>query len=159
LHDAEACVFDLTHTDLEPDIHCEWRIKYFAAIGLLRAVGHVLDKVDCTQYPQIRSITKVRYQLWRTQPEHTIFRDFIDSERNSLLKEYRFLVAPDEATAVPLVIADENGQRIVSEWSPSFLLVENGPWQDATIDELLWASVEWWQNELIVIEKCISKLP
>lgn len=71
----------------------EFRISWFSIIGLLRAVGHVLDKVDAPTSPEMRQAVSDHWvQLKATKPEPHIFWGFIDSERNRFLKSYEHSV-------------------------------------------------------------------
>ncbi len=55
---------------------------------MIRAVGHVLDKVD-GRNPAVKQAAATMYLNWKKpDPEHLIFREFIEKERNNLLKEY-----------------------------------------------------------------------
>jgi hypothetical protein len=67
----------------------EFRASWFAVIGLLRAVGHVLDKVDAKSSPMLEQAIRTKWnQLSASRPEPTIFWDFIHAERNRFLKSY-----------------------------------------------------------------------
>lgn len=67
-----------------------WRVQWVTAVTLIRAVGHVLDKVD-GRNPKIKKVAKEFYRSWRaTDGSHKIFVEFIDQERNNVLKEYAF---------------------------------------------------------------------
>jgi hypothetical protein len=60
-------------------------------VALLRAVGHVIDKVDGQRSREIRRIVDEEYRkLKDSKPEPHIFWGFIEDERNLVLKEYRF---------------------------------------------------------------------
>lgn len=52
----------------------------------------MLDKVDANS-PARKEWLKPRWDQWKLEP---IFRDFIDFERNRLLKEYRGGITPDD---------------------------------------------------------------
>lgn len=63
------------------------RRRWFGCLALLRAVGHVLDKVDGTNDAQLAPIIAVHYEnLKATRP--AIFWDFIEDERNLVIKTY-----------------------------------------------------------------------
>jgi len=67
----------------------EWRRRWVTAVVLLRAVGHVVDKVDAESSPAMhRAIADAWRGLGASKPEPIIFWDFIDAERNNVLKEY-----------------------------------------------------------------------
>ena len=69
----------------------DWRVEWVAVVTLLRAVGHVLDKIDAAHSSSIRIAVDAAWRCWKSTDEtHAIFRDFIDRERNNVLKNYRF---------------------------------------------------------------------
>ena len=58
--------------------------QYSAIVWMLRAVGHVLYKVDCDT-PSQRAKLDDKWKIWKREP---IFSNFIEPNRNDLLKEY-----------------------------------------------------------------------
>lgn len=68
-----------------------WRTRWVALVTLLRAVGHVLDKVDRKSETALSAaITAAWSDLQTRDASYAIFHDFIDSERNNVLKSYEF---------------------------------------------------------------------
>ena len=66
-----------------------WIVLWIGAMALLRAVGHVLRKVD-GEIPRQRAAIDAAYQSWTARrPEHAVFRDFIEEER-----KYRYIRPP-----------------------------------------------------------------
>lgn len=63
----------------------DYQSQYVAIIALLRSVGHVFEKVDCTDAGR-RAWSKARWPTWKREP---IFGDFIEPTRNALLKEFQ----------------------------------------------------------------------
>lgn len=63
----------------------DYQSQYVAIIALLRSVGHVFEKVDCTDAGQ-RAWSKARWAVWKLEP---IFGNFIEPTRNALLKEFQ----------------------------------------------------------------------
>jgi hypothetical protein len=77
--------------------------QYVAIIALLRSVGHVFEKVDCTE-PSRRDWSR---QKWRSWKQEAIFGDFIEPTRNALLKEFQGgLQLQSDAFGAPAVVAD-----------------------------------------------------
>src|SRR5579872_7308245 len=68
----------------------EWRLYWILAVVLLRAVGHVLNKVDGAADAKVKKAANDLHRSWRDGDENAIFRDFIEHERNNILKEYAF---------------------------------------------------------------------
>jgi len=113
----EDCRTALTLLEEEKDYR-RWRIHWAAAVALIRAIGHVLDKVD-GRNPVRKRVSAEFFQRWKVDPEHEIFPKFIEHERNHLLKEYTSDAHPLEEVSVvmqrhlsplsggaPLVVAD-----------------------------------------------------
>ena len=64
----------------------DYQSQYVAIIALLRSVGHVFEKRDCSINPNRRAWSKASWSTWRQDP---IFRNFIEPTRNALLKEFQ----------------------------------------------------------------------
>src|SRR5688572_30822042 len=82
-----------------------FRLMWVAGIALARTVGHVLDKVDAKRDARLGKIIKAQFANWKANPSaNLIFWDFIDDERNRVLKEYSvgFLSGP-----IPIVADGE----------------------------------------------------
>ena len=154
------CRVALSLLEEEKDIR-RWRIHWAAAVALIRAVGHVLDKVD-GEDPLIKQASNAAFKQWRSMdPNHEIFREFIERERNNLLKEYRSDVHPlttvamaVEFTAQPvgggapvrLAQIAEIGENI---YRP-FL---HGPWEGDDARDVLSEAIAWWDSQLAAIER------
>jgi hypothetical protein len=95
------CRLALQLLEEEQDLQ-RWRIHWAAAVALVRAVGHVLAKVD-GQNPAIRREADRLYKMWKgASAAHLIFREFIEKERNNLLKEYQVNIDPSDE--IPVVV-------------------------------------------------------
>ncbi len=145
-------------TDLQ-----RWRIHWAAAIALIRAVGHVLDKVDGSN-PDVRSEANAAFKRWKSEaPEHEIFREFIERERNNLLKEYQFNVHPLDEVHVAVratVQPPEGGEPI--EIQGVYPIGDNiyrplldGYREGDDARDVLADAIEWWDAELIAIDMAI----
>ncbi|MGH7221396.1 MAG: hypothetical protein ACREI1_13840 [Nitrospiraceae bacterium] len=87
LGDCESLLADLTR---EPP-NALWRPKWAGLVALLRAVGHVLDKIDGEGSPEARQVIDRAWEELRgRRPEPKIFWEFIEAERNNVLKAYAF---------------------------------------------------------------------
>ncbi|HXF26731.1 MAG TPA: hypothetical protein VN610_05630, partial [Bryobacteraceae bacterium] len=60
--------------------------------ALMRAVGHVLDRMDANENGPCPGLSvDVAYAKWKAnRDEHRIFWEFIEEERNNILKKYTF---------------------------------------------------------------------
>lgn len=74
-----------------------WKVSWAGICALLNASVHLMRKQDATScIPlQIRKSPNAKWhELGKNKAKYPIFWDFIDQERNNILKEYRF--SPDE---------------------------------------------------------------
>lgn len=149
---------------LEADTESQsWRVHWAAAIALARAVGSVLDKVDSAADPLVKLAQAGRHRRWKNMDlaEHQIFREFIERERNNLLKEYQtdvygeaeiFLGLGDQAGVVQelgaMVALDENLYRPM----------EDGPWAGEDARDVLRDALDWWERELTAIDAAVEEL-
>lgn len=137
-----------------------WRVHWAAAAALVRAVGHVLRNVDGMD-ERVRRAADTAHRRWRSDdPAHEIFREFIERERNNLLKEYRSEVHPlseialaFETTLQPLVGGPPIKLRDVAEIDENIYrpMIE-GPWAGDDARDVLTAAIEWWERELDAID-------
>jgi hypothetical protein len=154
------CRVARTLLEEETDLQ-RWRIHWAAAVALIRAVGHVLDKVDGAN-SSLRIAARARYVQWQSpNEEHKIFREFIEKERNNLLKEYLINVHPLEDVAILVegtALPVDGGEPI--RLSQVFKLNENiyrplldGPWAGDDARDVLSEAISWWEDELDVIDR------
>lgn len=141
-----------------------WRIHWAAAVALIRAVGHVLDKVDGDD-PLTKHVANAAFKRWKgPEPKHEIFREFIERERNNLLKEYRSDVHPlaDVAVAVEFSAQPVGGGALV-RWTHVAEIGENiyrplvdGPWEGNDARDVLTEAIAWWDAELTSIDQEVA---
>ena len=158
----EDCRLALQLLEDETDLR-KWRLHWVGAIALIRAVGHVLHKVD-GKSPPVRTASSAAYPRWMgAAPEHEIFREFIVKERNTILKEYDFNLHPGEEVqvAIPVTLQRVSDGMIV-EAATVFPLDENiyRPLMDGFREgedarDVLSEAIEWWELELADIELCV----
>ena len=66
-----------------------FRVLWVAGIALIRTVGHVLQKVDSKESSAVKTAVELIYYQWKSEKlNNTIFWDFIELERNQILKQY-----------------------------------------------------------------------
>ena len=129
------------------------------------AVGHVFRNVD-GEDPRRRTSITAAYQSWTSgRPEHAVFREFINLERNNILKEYQLSVVDSAEVGVVIVDPHEEGG---TDETP-FILDENlfrpvtgefGAGEDAR--DVYRLALEWWDAELSRLEatmKASNRLP
>jgi hypothetical protein len=133
-------------------------VDWVATVALLRAVGHVLKKVDAKGSPAVAKAVDFAWKRWRADPGgNAIFWQFIETERNSVLKTYEFGLDPE-----PSYRLAEDGSRILAE-DGSALLLEGqlwlttpGPFSGMSGWQLVNDALAWWERELQVIEQAAA---
>lgn len=113
----------------------EWRLYWVAGIALLRTVGHVLAKVDSqSSLKHSRAISDLWDQLRGDRGSHRIFWDFIEKERNNLLKTYEF------------------GAQLSKDEDGYYVATSDG--DDAF--QLFRYAVYWWRKQLTDLEDAVA---
>lgn len=159
----EDCRLALQLLEDETDLR-RWRLHWVAALALVRAVGHVLEKVD-GKSEVVKSAARAAFTKWKSDaPEHSIFREFIEKERNTILKEYEFNFHPGEEVevAIPVRLQRVSDGTIV-EAATIFPLNENiyrpllsGFREGDDARDVLSEAIEWWEGELTAIERSLD---
>lgn len=128
-----------------------FRLFWAASCALLRAVGHVLDKVD-GEKPEYREAIADAWRRWKAdRTDHAIFWDFIEVERNLILKEYEIRVDVADHT---LVVEDPfSGETSVEKLGPEYYVpLTEGPFASWDCRELVREALDWWERQLSLIE-------
>jgi hypothetical protein len=156
----EDCRLALQLLEDETDLR-RWRLHWVAAIALIRAVGHVLDKVD-GKSPAVRAAARAAYARWTGDvPEHEIFREFIERERNIILKEYDFNLHPGEQVeiTIPVELRRVSDGALV-EAAGIFPIGDNiyrpllgGFREGDDARDVLSDAITWWDEQLAAVEK------
>jgi hypothetical protein len=114
------------------------RLWWILALTLLRAVGHVLNKVDSRRSRYLADSIRQAYSTWKLEPHrHRIFHDFIEKERNEIIKEYRI-----DPAILPVQKA--------ADAAPGLLLVGD---QALTPSAAIASAIRWWEEQLTIIEE------
>ena len=88
LQDCETLLADLRQQELWGPL---FRLRWAGLVALLRAVGHVLDKVDGKASPEARAAIRTAWAAHQPpNPAGAIFWSFIEHERDNILKQYTF---------------------------------------------------------------------
>ena len=159
------CKIALEILEEEQDLQ-RWRIHWAAAVALIRAVGHVLDKVDGGD-PDIKNVASKYFKSWKKLgPAHEIFREFIEKERNNILKEYQFGIHPNEEVGMVIQVGLEpvsGGKRInvgeifnIGENIYRPLLDSYREGDDAR--DVLSEAIDWWEIQLDLIDEEVAGL-
>lgn len=111
-------------------------------------------------------VANAAFSHWKGKsPEHEIFRDFIEQERNNILKEYQFNFHPLEevAVAVEYKLQAADGREMIL--GDVMHLDENlfrpiiegyGSGEDAR--QLYAEAIEWWIKQLDSIDATVKSL-
>jgi hypothetical protein len=124
-------LFELQNSDID-DEHPEWRRSWIAGVAMLRATGHVLQKVDASTSPRHKSVVDEAWMDWSlNKNENWIFFEFIEKERNNILKTFSFgaqLPASEDRRMLAYGNTDLDGAQLFRE------------------------AVYWWRHQLRIIE-------
>ena len=83
-------LFEFQNSDVDEE-HTEWKLYWIAGMALLRTIGHVLAKSDALVSPGHKAEVDRLWAEWRGDRQtNSIFWDFIEEERNNILKTYTF---------------------------------------------------------------------
>lgn len=133
----------------------EWRMHWIACVVLLRTIGHVAEKVDGKVHSNLLDASRALFAEWKKGDQHLIFREFINKERNSILKEYTSDVSEGP---VPIVATAIRSDGIVADFG--YLIEENlyrpmgGGYYDGEDGRtLIDDSINWWKAQLSSMEK------
>jgi hypothetical protein len=125
-----------------------FRLFWVAGVALLRAVGHVLQKVDSERSPVIKIQVQRAYSEWKLDREaNAIFWEFIEDERNNILKEYEigFLAGPIDVLAQP-------SEQMCSIDENLFCPISEGRYAGEDGRDVMADAIAWWERQLNAIE-------
>lgn len=129
--DCVAILFEFQNSDVDEE-HTEWRIYWVAGIALLRTIGHVLAKADTLTSPKHKAEIEALWARWKSDLEaNSVFWNFIEKERNNLLKTYSF------------------GAELAKDDEGYFVKYKGG--EDAF--QLFREAVYWWRHQLMALEE------
>jgi hypothetical protein len=157
------CEIALQTLEDEQDL-AHWRVHLAGALALIRAVGHVLHKVDGAD-SNVRQQVDIAYQRWKSQEDkNAIFWEFIDAERNNILKDYRFNLHPLEHVDVAVIMTVQDPETGALTQIPAVVPIgENiyrpildGYSEGDDARDVYREALDWWGNELTMIERSLS---
>ncbi len=127
-----------------------FRIHWVALVTLLRAVGHVLEKVDATNDARLRRAVNAKWTEWKTnRDENRIFWDFVEAERNSVLKTYEANYHPGDVDIV--VTSGSNSELFVLD-EAIFQPMLDGLYAGEDARDVAQEALAWWERQLAEIE-------
>jgi hypothetical protein len=138
------------------------KIMWFSCITLLRAIGHVLHKVDAKFFNSELKIELDRhFQCWKSSDP--IFKDFIEKERNLILKEYDATVEIKECEEVVDLISSDgfrlfssDGFQLKARTTLKSLVKAKGYCEGESPISILNEAIEWWDENLVLFESKIN---
>jgi hypothetical protein len=149
-----------------------FRASWFSVVGLLRAVGHVLSKVDAPSDLRLAQIVSDAWSgLVASRPQPAIFWGFIEAERNRILKNYehgitrvRVFRAPDTQRvllALDMANASSKAVQVVNAFDvPAdvpdrgvFSALSDGPFAGRSERSVAEEAIQWWDCCLSAIEQ------
>lgn len=136
--------------ELMAGVHdARWRRRWVATIVLLRTVGHVLDNVDSQRSPQMKAAIAAAWaQLKSQKPNPSIFWQFIDDERNNIVKEY-LVGAGYNITVYP-------GAERPADFE---YVINTGPFKGRAQREVIDEAIQWWGQYLDAIDVAARNAP
>lgn len=158
------CRVALELLENEKDLR-NWRIHWVAALALIRAVGHVLHKVDGSNQKWQKPIKSAYGQWTSLTQEHEIFREFINKERNNILKAYQFNLHPNDEVDVLVMLTGVNPATGTTVEIPrTFPVGENiyrpildGYREGDDARDVYNEALDWWERELSQLEECAKE--
>jgi|SRR5579872_6005049 len=132
--DCVTILFEFQNSDVDEE-HPEWRLSWVAGIALLRTIGHVLAKGDVLTSPRHSDEINRLWKEWKSdRKKASILWDFIEKERNNLLKTYTF------------------GAKLSKDGEGYFVEFADG--NDAF--QLFRQAIYWWRYQLMTLEAALS---
>jgi hypothetical protein len=133
-----------------------WRRRWIIAVVLLRAVGHVLEKVDGARSDKHKvEISRWWARLNSAKPNPAIFWLFIEEERNTIVKEYQ--TNAGQGVTVQGKVFEINlrtGEQKVDPPKPPLYhyTMNAGHYKDRDQRELIAEAIQWWETELDALD-------
>ena len=140
--------FELLQMETKTDT---FRVLWVAGVALARAVGHVLQKVDSKNDESTRNAIAKVYKSWKTNyEENSIFWDFIEDERNQVLKQYEmgFISGP-----INVLVDNESGENEIFNLDENlYCPLAKGKFASEDCRDVLEEAIKWWENQFKIIE-------
>jgi hypothetical protein len=164
LNDCKLSCWELKNA-LEENNHSLIRVRWITCLTLLRIVGHVLHKVDQPNYPNNQ---KEFSDIYSCKKDESIFKDFIEHERNNALKSYQVDLTESENSVeveIGLLLEDggrfltESGDRIILEGTEKviyFAKKTNNLVDEERPDYWIEKAIEWWEIYLTELNDKIN---
>lgn len=127
----------------------KFRLLWVSCTSLLRTVGKALHEVDAKNNPHQKSyIAEWWENLKKNKDQHTIFFNFIEPERNNILKEYKIGMFSGEVS----VIAGTTGEAFTLS-ETMFCPITYGAFEGEDCRDIALQAIKWWEVQIDSIEK------
>lgn len=147
----------------EDPVGVAWTAQFSGCLALLRSVGHVLDKVDAATSNRIEVNAKQWWNgLKQSKPEPKIFWEFIEAERNLILKESDIragqsaFITPLGVQAVGLVAGEKPKAAPSIETRPPTVTysyhMNEGAFAGRDPRDVIDEAIDWWLQQISKIE-------
>lgn len=134
--------------ELEEDPR-KFRLFWVSCASLLRAVGHVLDKVDAKNNSHLKIAAMEWWKnLNENKDQNKIFFEFINLERNNILKEYEIGMFSGEVNVI-----SENSDETFTLSKTIFCPMSYGEFEGEDCRDIALQAIEWWEIQIDCIEK------
>ncbi len=141
------------------------RVNWIAIVTLLRAVGHVLAKIDASEDPVLADVVKNKWNEWKTS---ALFAEFIEGERNTVVKQYEFgfertfvAAEPPAGQAGVVMTVDllsvRGGPLPPQELPGLQSLIKDGPYKGQAEKRVAQEAIDWWRDQLYDVEKLVAE--
>lgn len=138
----EDCRRALSWFDREPTGE-DFRLTLFLCLTLLRAIGHIIQ-AEVKDDSNLNELSKRQFQLFK---EEDLYKEFIVSFRNKVVKEYRSSVAWASIT-------EQESKVHRMEY-----LITEGLYKDCDVRELIDKSINKWQDYVDKLEQEYQRSP
>jgi hypothetical protein len=138
-----------------PDWVLDWVLIWAGTIALLRAVGHVLVNEDAESDARVKEAQRAWWDtLKATKPNPSIFWEFIERDRNLLLKGAELTVEPSATVFVSGGAIPLHAPRPPPPPPPIYnYKMKSGRFAGQDPRDLVRDAIEWWEKQLDDIER------
>ena len=137
----------------------ELRVSWVAILTLLRAVGHVLNKVDSNSSPAMaQAVAEWWKAMSASKPEPAIFWQFIENARNRVVKLYEHgiwrqlvLEGPEYQGRPTTILVDQanaRGGRMTAQDGHVISKLADGAFAGQSERDVAIEACKWWRGVL-----------
>lgn len=130
----------------------EFRLLYISSLSLLRAVGHVLKKIESKTDDNHKKIIEQTYFEWKKRrQENQIFWEFIEKERNNILKEYEIGVFQGQ-----IFLTTETNNLAHDLDDQLYCPITYGAFEGQDCRDVIRDAILWWEKQLTIITQNLA---